>query len=112
MSTNLSEPSDYLPHKLLLAKLITYDFDESSLRYKNFLSDRKKRVKIIEQIFSTVSPKVKFYIPFNIFLCDLFLFLPNIDIASYTDDNIPYAMNKSTNEVVRGIKMAPEWLFT
>ena len=49
---------------------------------------------------------------FNIFLCDLFLLLPNIDIASYGYDNSPYAMNKSTNEVVRDIKMASEWFFT
>ena len=28
------------------------------------------------------------------------------------DGNTPYAMNKSTNEVVRDIKMVSEWLFT
>ena len=35
-----------------------------------------------------------------------------MDIASCADDNIADAMNKSTNEVVRDIKMASEWLFT
>ena len=27
---------------------------------------------------------------FNTFLCDLFLIMENIDIASYADDNTPY----------------------
>ena len=40
-----------------------------------------------------------------------FLFLPNTDIACYGDDNTPYAMNESTNEVVREIKMTSEWFF-
>ena len=34
----------------------------------------------------------------------MFLFVPNIEIASYADDKPPYAMNKSTNEVVRDTK--------
>ena len=49
---------------------------------------------------------------FNIILCDLLLFLPNIDIASYTDDKIPYTMNKAFNVVVQDIKIASELLFT
>ena len=43
---------------------------------------------------------------FNIILCDLLLFLPNIDIASYTDDKILYIMNKAFNVVVQDIKIA------
>ena len=42
----------------------------------------------------------------------LLLFLLNMGIASYEDDNTPDAMNKSTNEIVPDITMAPEWLFT
>ena len=42
----------------------------------------------------------------------LLLFLLNIGISSYEDDSTPDAMNKSTNEIVPDIKMAPECLFT
>ena len=40
------------------------------------------------------------------------MFLPNIYIESCADDSTPYAMNKSSNELVRDIKMASEWFFT
>ena len=30
------------------------------------------------------------YNPFNIFLWDFFLFLPDIPVENYTDDNTPY----------------------
>ena len=32
---------------------------------------------------------------FNIFLCDMFFMVDNIDIASYANDNIPYCVGKS-----------------
>ena len=31
----------------------------------------------------------------NIFLCDLFLVIPNCDLISYGDDNTPFAMDIS-----------------
>ena len=33
---------------------------------------------------------------FNVFLCDCFLFKPNIDLISYADDNNPFAMGGSS----------------
>ena len=38
---------------------------------------------------------------FNIFLCDLFLIMENIDIASYADDNTPYTTGNSIEEVIQ-----------
>ena len=32
---------------------------------------------------------------FNVFLYDLFLFIPNIDLVSYVDYNTPFAMGSS-----------------
>ena len=111
--TDFSKAFDCLPHKVLLAKLNEYGFDESSLKYIKKLRDQKQRVKI-NNSFSYwtntlyVVPQGSILAPllFNILLCDLFLY--NIDIANYADDNIPYAMNKPTAD----IKMVSEWLFT
>ena len=41
---------------------------------------------------------------FNVFLCDLFLFIPNIDLVSYADDNTPFEMGSSALEVINEIK--------
>ena len=48
---------------------------------------------------------------FNVFLGDLFLFKPNIDLASYTDDKTPFAMGGSSElEVINEIKGVAESL--
>ena len=78
----------------MLAKLDEYGFDESSLVYLiNYLSDQKQTVKINNSFSNWTNilygvPKGSILGPllFNIFLCDLFLFLPSIDIASYVDE--------------------------
>ena len=47
----------------------------------------------------------------NVFLCDLFLFKPNIDLISYADDNTPFAMGGSSElEVINEIKGVAESL--
>ena len=47
----------------------------------------------------------------NVFLCDLFLFKPNIDLVSYANDNTPFAMGGSSElEVINEIKSAVEIL--
>ena len=48
---------------------------------------------------------------FNIFLCDLFLFMKNIDIASYADDNTPYTTGSSIAEVIQKLENAAKTLF-
>ena len=47
---------------------------------------------------------------FNVFLCDLFLFIPNIDLVSYADDNTSFAMGSSELEVINEIKAVAESL--
>ena len=48
---------------------------------------------------------------FNVFLCDLFLFKPNIDLISYADDKTPFAMGSSSElEVIEEIKGVAESL--
>ena len=38
---------------------------------------------------------------FDIFLCDLFLIMANIDVASYADNNTPYTARNLTEEVIQ-----------
>ena len=67
----------------------------------NYLSNRKQRVKVNDaysswkDIFYSV-PQGSILSPllFNIHLCDLFYFLEDFDIASYTDDTTLYMVNE------------------
>ena len=37
---------------------------------------------------------------FNIFLCDLFFIMNDIEFASYTDDNTPYVVGNDVQDVI------------
>ena len=45
---------------------------------------------------------------FNIFISNLFLFTNNLDIASYADDNTPYATPSKTNLVIKKLEQFSE----
>ena len=50
----------------------------------------------------------------NIFLCDLFLtmeLIPDIDIASYADDNTPYTTGNLIEQVIQKLENAAQTLF-
>ena len=73
-----------------------------------YLFDRKQRTKIgifyssWQDILSGI-PQGSILEPllFNVFLCDLFLIIDNIDFASYADDNTPYTTDGSAKESYR-----------
>ena len=48
---------------------------------------------------------------FNIFLCNLFLIVKNIDIASYADDSTPYSTGNSVAEVIQKLENPAKTLF-
>ena len=48
---------------------------------------------------------------FKIFLCDLFLIMENIDIASYADDNTPYTTRNPIEEVIQKLENVAKTLF-
>ena len=90
---------DYLPHELIIAKLYAYEVDMPSLKLINsYVSKRRQSIEI-NDVYSSWS-EILFGVPqgsifslllFNIFICDLFIFLPKNSIANYADDNTPYS---------------------
>ena len=87
-------------------------FDCFTAEYlKDYLSNRKLKNKINKTFSNWTNihevPQGFILGPliFNVFLCDLFLFKPNIDLISYADDNTPFAMGGSSElEVINEIK--------
>ena len=84
-----------MTHDILIAKLHALNFDMNALNLIfDYLTERKQRVKInssftsYQDIFQGM-PQGSILGPllFNLFLCDLFLFVEGADIMSYADDN-------------------------
>ena len=86
--TDLSKAFDCLPYDLLIAKLHAYGIKKENLLF-SCLKNRKQRVRLnntfsewIEILFDVPQGFVLGPLLFNIFLCDLFLFLYGIPVAN------------------------------
>ena len=87
---DLSKAFDCLLHDLLLAKLNAYGFSMADFRLiQHYLSNRKQKAKINaeyssweEILFGVPQGSILVPLLFNIFLCDLFLVMNNIQLAS------------------------------
>ena len=47
---------------------------------------------------------------FNKFICDLFMIINDIEIASYADDNTPYITSENPENVIKALENVSEKL--
>ena len=104
---DLSKAFNCLQHDLLLVKLNAYGFDYKSFKLiSSFLSNTKYRTKI-DSCFSEWKhlligvPQGSVLGPllFNIYMCDLFLFMSESNVANYADDTTLHAREKKLYHV-------------
>ena len=110
---------DCLPHSLLIAKVHAYGFNKTSTEYlKDYLGHCKLKIKIYKTfknwtniLHGVPQDSILALLIFTVFLYDLILFKPNIDLVSYADDNTPSVTGGSSElEVINEIKSVEESL--
>ena len=111
MLTDLSKASNSLSYELLVAKLVAYGVEISSVRLVyDYLTNRKQRSKIgnnyssWRDILSGVPQgSILASLLFNIYMCDVFFLLTNMHVANYADDTKPYIYGENKESVIRSL---------
>ena len=77
----------------------------------NYLTNRSQRVKINSKysspwvsIYGVLQGSIIGSLLFNVYLCDLFLFLNDSTIINYIDDNSPFAIAQDTESLINLIQ--------
>ena len=119
---DLSKAFDCIPHDLLIAKLHAYGFDEDALvLIYSYLKRRKQCVRInntyssFQEVISGVPQgSVLGPIFFNFYINDLFLFIKQVTLHNYADDNTLAYFSKSMPDLVNTLEketgVALSWL--
>ena len=84
----------------------------------NYLTNRNQRTKV-ENVYSSLKPitdgvpqgSILGPLLFNIYLADLFIIIPDMEFASYADDNTPYSSGNSIEEVITSLEAKSNNLF-
>ena len=106
--TDLSNAFDCINHELLIAKLEAYGYGKNALKFiHSYITGGKQRTNV-NNILSTweyITSGVPYGpvlgpLLFNIYLNDMFFFLPNISITKFADDTTPYEMDKSVEALI------------
>ena len=108
---DLSKAFDCLQHDILLAQLNAYGFDYKSLKLiSSFPSNRKYRTKInlsfSKRKYLLIGVPQRFVLGpllFNIYMCDLFLFMSESNAANCADDTTLYACEKKLSDTQRKV---------